>query len=148
MREQRTAPENEVTVTLKQVFFPVRERTREALERAAGKAVEAAAAITTCEDVAGVAERMKSPGTVDLGTVNLADLPGNLRQVVTTLPINQASPPIEVPGGVSTVVVCDRQDGGVNRAKVEERLIRDKLEVLARRLMRDLRRAANVEIRI
>jgi len=148
MREQRTAPENEVTVTLKQVFFPVRERTREALERAAGKAVEAAAAITTCEDVAGVAERMKSPGTVDLGTVNLTDLPGNLRQVVTTLPINQASPPIEVPGGVSTVVVCDRQDGGVNRTKVEERLIRDKLEVLARRLMRDLRRAANVEIRI
>ena len=148
MREQRTAPENEATVTLKQVFFPVRERTREALERAAGKALEAAAAITTCEDVAGVAERMQSPGTVDLGTVNLADLPGNLRQVVTTLPINQASPPIEVPGGVSTVVVCDRQDGGVNRTKVEERLIRDKLEVLARRLMRDLRRAANVEIRI
>jgi peptidyl-prolyl cis-trans isomerase SurA len=148
VREQRTAPENEVTVMLKQVFFPVRERTRDALERAAGKAVEAAAAITTCADVAGVAERMQSPGTVDLGTLNLADLPANLRQMVTTLPINQASPPIEVPGGVSTVVVCDRQDGGINRAKVEERLVRDKLEVLARRLMRDLRRAANVEIRI
>jgi len=148
VRDQRTAPESEVTVTLKQVFFPVRERTREALERAAGRAVEAAAAITTCDDVAAVAERMQSPGTVDLGTVSVDDLPANLRQVVANLPVNQASPPVEVPGGVSTVVVCDRQDGGVNRAKVEERLVRDKLEVLARRLMRDLRRAANVEIRI
>lgn len=148
VRDQRTAPESEVTVTLKQVFFPVRERTREALERAAGRAVEAAAAITSCADVAAVAERMQSPGTVDLGTVSVADLPGNLRQVVTTLPLNQPSPPVEVTGGVATVVVCDRQDGGINRAKVEERLMREKLEVLARRLMRDLRRAANVEIRI
>ncbi len=148
VRDQRTAPENDVTVTLKQVFFPLRERTREALERAAARAVEAAAAITSCTDVAAVAEKMHAPGTVDLGTVSIGDLPGNLRQVVAALPLNQPSPPVEVPGGVATVVVCDRQDGGINRSKVEETLIRDKVEVLARRLMRDLRRAANVEIRI
>ncbi len=148
VRDQRTAPESDVTVTLKQVFFPIRERTREQLERAAGRALEAAAGIKSCDDVAGVAEKMHSPGTVDLGTVSVGDLPANVRQLVTTLPLNQASPPVEVPGGVATMVVCDRQSGGVNRAKVEERLIREKLEVLARRLMRDLRRAANVEIRI
>lgn len=148
MRDQRTAPENEISVTLKQVFFPFKERTREALERAAMRAVEAAAAIRSCDDVAAVAARMQSPGEVDLGTVNLADLPGNVRQAIAGLPLNQPSPPVEMQGGVSTLVVCDRQEGGINRARVEERLVREKLEVLARRLMRDLRRAANVEIRI
>lgn len=148
VRDQRTAPENEITVTLKQVFFPFKERTREALERAAMRAVEAAAAIQSCDDVAAVATRMQSPGQVDLGTINLADLPGNVRQAISGLPLNQPSPPVEMQGGVSTLVVCDRQEGGINRARVEERLMREKLEVLARRLMRDLRRSANVEIRV
>lgn len=148
VRDERTAPENVVTVTLKQVVFPIGERTRNELERAAGKAAQAASAITGCADVEAVAERFGAEAGTDYGSSALQDLPGNLRAAVSQLEIGQASPPVEVDGGVATVVLCDRQEGGINRDRVEERLINEKLESLARRFMRDLRRAANVEIRI
>ncbi len=148
IRDQRLAPENVVTVSLKQVVFAIKERTRNELERAAGKAAQAAASITGCGDVEEVAERMGADAATDLGSIALQDLPGNLRNAVNSLAIGQASPPVEVQGGVATIVLCDKQDGGINRQRVEDRLVNEKLEGLARRYMRDLRRDANVEVRI
>ena len=148
VRDERTAPENVVTVTLKQVAFPYKERTRNEVERAAGKAAQAAAAITGCADVEAVAERLGASGPTDLGATNLQDLAPNMQAAVSQLAIGQASPPVEIQGAIATVVLCDRQDGGINRGRVEERLVNEKLENLARRFMRDLRRAANVEIRV
>ena len=59
--------------------------------------------------------------------------------------IGQPSPPVEVPGGLGILVVCERTDSGVDRAKIRDRLSGQRLDMLARRYMRDLRRSANVE---
>jgi peptidyl-prolyl cis-trans isomerase SurA len=66
---------------------------------------------------------------------------------VISLPIGQPSAPMEVPGGLGILVVCQRTDSGVDRAKIRDRLSGQRLDMLARRYMRDLRRSANVDIR-
>jgi peptidyl-prolyl cis-trans isomerase SurA len=91
---------------------------------------------------------MGAAENTDLGTQNAAELPGQLRKIAEDQPIGQASEPIQVPGGIAVFFVCSREDLGIDRKVVEDRLVREKLEVLARRYMRDLRRAANIEVRI
>jgi len=148
VRDQRQAPESAVTVLLKQILFVPASNSKAAVEAAARKAQDAAKKVTGCADVEAVAQEMGAAENVDLGTQNAAELPGQLRQIATSQPLGQASEPIQVPGGIAVFFVCERQDGGINRQLVEERLVREKLEVLARRYMRDLRREANIEIRI
>jgi len=148
VREERQAPESALTVVLKQILFVPTANTRGAFDAAARKAVDAGKKVATCDDVEAVAKAAGAAETVDLGSQNAAELPGQIRQIAEQQPIGQASQPVQVPGGIAVLFVCDRQDLGIDRKMVEERLIREKLEVLARRYMRDLRRAANIEIRI
>jgi peptidyl-prolyl cis-trans isomerase SurA len=148
MREERQAPESAITVQMKQILFVPANNSKSAVEAAARKAADAASKVKSCAEVEAVAQELGAAENVDLGTQNAAELPGQLRQIATSQPLGQASQPIQVPGGIAIFFVCDRQDGGINRDLVEERLVREKLEVLARRYMRDLRRAANIEVRI
>lgn len=148
VRDQRMAPESGMTIDLRQVFFPVQERTQANLERAARQAFDAANRIQGCDTVEAAAVASGAVGSTDLGTVALADLPSNVRGILSSIPIGQPTQPVEVPGGVAVLVVCDRQDSGINRDRVRERLVREKLEVVARRYMRDLRRAATIDIRL
>jgi peptidyl-prolyl cis-trans isomerase SurA len=148
VRDERQAPENATNVDLKQILFAPTANTKPALEQAARKAKEAGSKVTGCDDVATVAKAMGAAENTDLGTQNAAELPGRLRQIAEDLPIGQASEPIQVPGGIAVFFVCKREDIGIDRKMVEDRLVREKLEVLARRYMRDLRRSANVDIRI
>ena len=148
VRDERQAPENAINVEMKQILFVPTANTKAAFEQAARKAKEAGSRVSTCADVAAVAKDMGAAENTDLGTQSASDLPGQMRAIAEAQPIGQASEPIQVPGGIAVFFVCSREDLGIDRKAVEERLIREKLEVLARRYMRDLRRAANIEVRI
>ena len=76
------------------------------------------------------------------------DLPPQIRDAVISLPIGQASVAMQVPGGLRILVVCKRTDKGIDRDKIRDRLAAQQLDMLARRYMRDLRRRANVDIRL
>jgi peptidyl-prolyl cis-trans isomerase SurA len=104
--------------------------------------------IAGCTGLDELAVEIGSPGSGDLGTVKPGDLPPRIRDVVLSLPIGQASAPIEVPGGLSILIVCERTDSGIDRDKIRDRLSAQRLDMLARRYMRDLRRSANVDIRL
>ena len=52
-------------------------------------------------------------------------------------------------GGLSILLVCDRSGGGqIDRVQIEQRLTQEKVSLLARRYMRNLRRSANVDLRV
>lgn len=148
VRDERQSPESATNVLLKQILFVPTANTKAAFEQAARKAKEAGSKVTSCDNVAAVAKDMGAAENTDLGTQNAAELPGQLRKIAQEQPIGQASEPIQVPGGIAVFFVCEREDVGIDRKRVEERLVREKLDVLARRYMRDLRRAANIEVRI
>jgi len=139
----------EVRLHLKQILIAVpsgasTEQRREAAERA-GQARQRIAGCAGLDELAG---EIGAPGSGDLGTVKLSDLPAQIRDAVTALPIGQPSQPVSVAGGLGVLVVCDRAESGIDRNRIEQRLISERLDMLSRRYMRDLRRSANVDIRL
>ena len=147
--EEKLTSLGEVTLHLKQVLIAIpsgasEEQRREAAERA-GQARER---IAGCAGLDELASEIGAPGSGDLGTVKLSDLPAQIRAAVMALPIGQPSQPVSLSGGLGVLVVCDRAESGIDRKRIEERLTADRLDMRSRRYMRDLRRNANVDIRL
>ena len=147
--EERQTSLGEVTLHLKQVLIAIpsgasEEQRREAAERA-GQARERIAGCAGLDELAG---EIGAPGSGDLGTLKLSDLPAPIRDAVMALPIGQPSRPVSVSGGLGVLVVCDRAESGIDRKRIKQRLTAERLDMASRRYMRDLRRSANVDIRL
>ncbi len=147
-RKQRTIKAGEQWLTLKQVFLPVAEANdAEALAKVRSEAVELSGALNGCESMDAAAARFGTESG-DLGEVKVGDLPAELRNAVVALDVGSASQPIQRKDGFVVLMVCDRRGQEVNRRRIETRLERERIDMLSRRRLRDLRRLANVEMRI
>jgi len=74
-----------------------------------------------------------------------------MRDVVTKLAVGQASEPIIQKNGVGVIMVCAKGSAAgsaVTRDEVSESLLRQRLDTVARRYLRDLRRNAFVDVRV
>ena len=149
LRQQRQKSLGAVTIKLKQIVFAVPQgASAEQRNEAAARATEARQRISGCTGLDELSREIGSPGSGDLGTLKLGDLPSDLRNAVKDLPVGQPSQPLLIQGTPTLLVVCGREGGGIDRDTVHQRLITERLDMLARRYMRDLRRSANVDIRI
>jgi peptidyl-prolyl cis-trans isomerase SurA len=149
-KEQRRAGQEE-TLNLKQVLFALSANpTADEIEAARVRAAGARAQLNGCDAVDDVAAAIGSPGSGDLGAVKTSDLPAELRAAVGNLAVGEPSQPVQVSGGISILTVCSRtgRDDGINRSRIVATLTNQRLDVLARRYLQDLRRSANVDIRI
>ena len=108
-------------------------------------------AADTCAEFEELAAQAGSKVPANPGLVRAGDMPADLRRLLLALDIGQASPPQRVPGGVLTLMLCERQappSNLPNREQIRERLSRDQIDLLARRYLRDLRFAALVDLRV
>jgi peptidyl-prolyl cis-trans isomerase SurA len=146
---ERQSSLGEVSLHLKQIVFEWPEGASEAqIQSLAARAEAARGRIAGCAELDAQAAIVGAQGSGDLGTVKPGDLPPAIRDVVMTLPVGQASPPLRFSGGLRILVVCERKDSGIDRAKIRDGLAGQRLDMLARRYMRDLRRSANIDVRI
>lgn len=149
LREHRTAALGDVTLHIKQVLFPLAADSTEAQRQEIGaQAAAVRERITGCDTMEQAAADTGAPAADDLGTLKLADLPQDIQAIVRSLPIGLPSEPTSVPAGTTVLVVCERTDAGIDLAAIREQLTNEQLDLQARRYMRDLRRTANVDIRI
>jgi peptidyl-prolyl cis-trans isomerase SurA len=140
-------PSPDITLTLQQVFVPLAgadhsERTQ--------LAQNIAAQSKSCSDMEAAGKKLGSPQSGQLANVKLASLPPAIRDAIKDLQNGQTSGPIPVGDGLVVLMVCERKGDVANaevRARVENMLLNEKGELLARRLMRDLYRQAFVDIR-
>ncbi len=147
LRDSRPQPERMLTASVKMLTFAVKDfENRNAVNQAAGRATQAARALAACSDAEAVAERYNAQ-LDDLDKADVSSLPPGLRTATNGLPIGQASDLFRAAGGVGLAIVCDREDSGIDRGRVEERLLSEQVETLSRRYMQDLRRIATVEMR-
>ena len=85
------------------------------------------------------------------GKLRSASLPTELRNLIEKLSVGEASVPIVQKNGVGIVMVCSKNTeaaGAVTRQEATEQLIKQRLDTLSRRYLRDLRRAAYVDVRV
>jgi peptidyl-prolyl cis-trans isomerase SurA len=141
----------EVTVTLQQIFLPVPGNAREAdVNAEMARAKSAAQGAHNCDDMARLGTEIGSPASGRLENVNVESLAPLLQSVVRDLPVGAPSEPLRSNAGIVVLMVCDRQrtvsDEEAEEA-VRRQLILDRIDLSARRYLRNLRRSAFVEIR-
>ena len=158
LRSKRESGRDMATmISLRQAYFPFSstldqnnptQQQRDQVDRAQKLAQDA----KTCNAVeqaatrSGGGERPSDPGQIRLETVT----PPPLRTLLQGLQPGKASQPILTPEGVMVMMVCSREQRNLAETTPEQlktQLLRDRVENLSRRLQRDLRRRANIEMR-
>jgi peptidyl-prolyl cis-trans isomerase SurA len=143
------SPPGQVEVSLAQILFPVDGQTD--LEARRAEAAGLRDQLAGCAAMAEAAAALNAPDSGELGWLPMAELPPAFREAVATLPVGQVSAPLEEATGIYLLMVCDRrepQGAAPEREQIAERLERERVERLARRYLRDLRKEAFVEVRI
>jgi peptidyl-prolyl cis-trans isomerase SurA len=136
-------------VDLAQILLPVDGGADVAALRA--RAAELRQDLGDCGAMARTAAELNAPQSGRLGWLRVGDLPPAFRQAVDSLPVGQVSAPLEGPAGIHLLMVCDRRDAQTNspqREQIAEQLRRERVDRLARRYLRDLRKEAFVEVRL
>jgi peptidyl-prolyl cis-trans isomerase SurA len=152
-RNGRSGPSEEETMLhLVQVVFPLPPQASEAMRRAA--LAEAANARTTAKNCAEMLKLGKEKGSPQLsseGNLRISQIAPAMRNIVAGLEVGQPSQPIVQKNGVGVIMLCDKAEPNStlpSRDEVAEQLARQRAENLARRYLRDLRRAAFVDVRV
>jgi peptidyl-prolyl cis-trans isomerase SurA len=143
-------------LTLRQVFLPFTgtlnpqaptEQQRQTLD----KARNISAAVHNCDQMdqavkANSSQRPPDPGEIRLEAVN----PPAFRQMLATLPLDRASQPLVATDGIAVVIVCSREQKNLaqlGKQEVQAQLLNERVELLSRQLLANLRRHATIDLR-
>ncbi len=104
----------------------------------------------SCQSLANVAVDLGSEMSGKTEGISPNDLAGPVRNAVANLDKGGISDLIKVDGGALLVMVCDKTEESTlpDRENIRERLEMERLEILARRKLRELRRNAFIDIRM
>ena len=151
-RQTGSSSELDGVVSMKQVFIPVSQGASPdelaAADAAARSVIEQA---RSCDDMTRLAHEINPDTNVDLANVRIGDLPEVLQPIATGLDLNRPSEPLKVETGIGVFMVCQRdlpQSGLPSRQEIAGSIQNDRLDILARGYLRDLRRAAVIDVRV
>jgi peptidyl-prolyl cis-trans isomerase SurA len=106
----------------------------------------------SCKEFSGVAKEFGSPLSGPIGKVALSKLPAHLSNTVAAMAVNTPSQPIRTDDAVIVLMVCERIEPQAlsneeKRVRIKRQIFGQRIAVYARQAMRDLRRAAYIDIR-
>lgn len=145
VRDPESPDEKQNLVHLTQMFLP------DAMpdEKRAAALRDANMTRGSCDQFARVAEELKTTPRLDLGKLPENALPAPIRTVIGRAGLLEPTAPLPIDGGALVFMVCSRETASSLPAKdeIRARIESERLETLARRRLRDLRRSAVTEIR-
>ena len=154
LRDRRVLDEvsdDEATIELEHLFIPLPPDARQDDHNATiALADTVAETVATCADLKAVREDSNAPQFPLPGSLKVKDLAPRLREPISALSVGQTGAPLVIANGVLLFMVCSRTDppGLANREEIGRTLVNQRRDTLARRYMRDLRRAAFVDLRV
>lgn len=137
-------------VKLEHIFLPIPANSKpEDLQALRSTAQTIADTAASCADMPALRKQLPDVRSVLPDKMAIKDMAPALRSIILKLPVGKASEPIIVKDGVLVVMVCEHAGttGLPDADEVRNRIGREKLDLLARRYMRDLRMAAFVDVR-
>ncbi len=144
-------------IRLSQILFEADASDKAALASRASEATALRTRLSDCATVDAVAKELSAPASGNLGWLKISDLPSVLAAGVADLPVGQISEPLKGPAGVHLLMVCERRSAGETakvdlgseeeQQKLKQRLEGQRLDLLARRYLRDLRKDAFIDVR-
>ncbi len=132
-------------VNLAQAFRPYGKADRAAVLKEAEKV---RAAVKDCPSLEK--NLLAFPGwkPQKLGDLDPASAPAWMMEKVRTVAAGSSSEPLDTDKGAAVLFVCSRDVSGIDREAIMRSIGTEKMELQARRLLRDLRRSAYMDIRI
>jgi len=123
----------------------------EETSRATADAQKAIAAVHQCNDLHAQSRQLKGATSGDLRDIRVGDLRANAQmyEEIPKLPIGGAAGPFRVAEGLQVVALCSKEgaSGLPSREAISQQILLQKVEAGARRYMRDMRRAATIDIK-
>lgn len=149
-RKLRTPGEEDTRITLRQLVLPLGADAPEAdVQSQLSLAQQIATNTFDCNDFAEIAKEMGTPQPAEPAAFRLGDLNQALRDVAADIDVGVASQPLRNANGIQLIMVCDREEAGaLPREQIRDTLLRQRVDMLSRRYLRDLRRAAFVDLRV
>ncbi|MBE0533527.1 MAG: peptidylprolyl isomerase [Rhodospirillales bacterium] len=155
LRERRLAAGvsgGDAEVQLQQLFFPLAANAPAAqVADATAKAQSTAARARSCGDMEALARELATPMSGSLGKLKASALPAAVQNAIRDLEIGRPSAPVRTESGLAVLMVCARQGQNAEqdqRQQIERMLTLQRLDAAAQRYLRDLRRAAFIDIRL
>ena len=149
-RKLRTPGEEDTRITLRQLVLPLGADAPEAdVQSQLSLAQQIATNTLDCNDFAEIAKEIGTPQPAEPAAFRLGDLNQALRDVAADIDVGVASQPLRNANGIQLIMVCDREEAGaLPREQIRNTLLRQRVDMLSRRYLRDLRRAAFVDLRV
>lgn len=143
---------DDTKIQLTQFLLPLDQGASEAdLETQKALAQTLRETVSGCADLPRLAKEMGVPEPSEAQNLRLGDIAPTLRPVISDLKVGEFSPPLKTEQGLMLLMVCVREEVPGNmpsREEIADSLTRQRLDLLARRYLRDLRRAAVVDVRV
>jgi peptidyl-prolyl cis-trans isomerase SurA len=152
--DRRTPGQTSVDDTqlgLVEVVFPLPPKaTPQDQQHATAQAQQVSDSAKSCGEMAKIAREEAPQLSTQTPKMRAGDLPPELRATVLALKVGEASKPLPARGGIGVIMVCQRTDPPSpvpNTDQVYDQIMRQRMDQMARRYLRDLRRSAYVDVR-
>ncbi|HEY0183487.1 MAG TPA: peptidylprolyl isomerase [Rhodopila sp.] len=105
-----------------------------------------------CDQMEAAAKAVNAPNRpIDPGEVRVEGVnPPAFRELLATIPIGKPTQPLISRDGIAVLTVCTRDQknvGEITAAEIQHRLVEERVDMLSRQTMRDLRRKASIDVR-
>ncbi|HTS93124.1 MAG TPA: peptidylprolyl isomerase [Stellaceae bacterium] len=142
----------DAVITLARLAIPIARTASEAeKQQAFAAAKKASETVKSCGELLKLGEQIAPQYSGEMRNVRINTLPRELQPIIIPLKIAEASKPLILADGIGVLMVCERNDAPSpvpTRDQVRDNILRQRLETLARRYLSDLRRTANVDLRV
>lgn len=154
MREKRVlaaADPEDATVTLAQLVLPLDSgASPDDVKTQMDLANTVRQDVKGCDDFKHAAAELHVEYADPTPDLKIRDLNPAIRPAVLDLKVGEASAPLKSDTGITLLMVCERKDPQVqmpSRDQIAENLTRQRLDLIARRYLSDLRRQAFIDVR-
>ncbi len=143
-------PDPDATVTLAQMTLPVPQDgpPQSALIARAQQLTQGA---PSCAAFKKLGHRLQALGVGDIGPITLPKLAAPIRKAVGQLEAGDVSRPMPTTSGLRVYMMCSRSGSKAHlpsRGEIRRMIENERLQMLTRRYLRDLRRNAYIDIRL
>ncbi len=141
------------TLPLARVLLPLPPKaTKDVVMKVAQMAAAIRTHIETCDGLPEFIHQIKGVVYMNLGNMRVADLSPEIQHALAQTESGETTLPFESAAGVELIVRCDKAQPKLtafhvpSRDEIEQQIFEERIGVLSREYMRDLRRNADIEL--
>lgn len=137
-------------VTFAEMILPIPAAGGPSKDELAERAMALTRSAASCQSFEDLGHKVGATKVGHLGPVTLAGLPPQAQRLLAPLSEGQVSQPLEVPEGIEVLMMCRRSGVAAlpSADLIRRRIENERLDMLTQRYLRDLRRAAFIDVRM